>query len=187
MKTAIGAAIAWAVLAATHAQAQPINAVVVLSQGEAPACSFGNVNVTWIIRLNLVGGVQRRYIDSQLRPGFQYWAIKVRAPIGATLQVSSVMQDTLARFDAPASPNLPAANGCFNVEGYSIGLTASANGSSEFDPATNEIGQSSYGLFYENDDSSLAPGLYTYIVSGCGADGCSFRSSLPTIHTRISS
>ncbi len=148
------------------------NAALILSGGESPTCRTGNINDAYVVT-----------VSASNKPGlFRYISgsgegscvvLPLAVPVGIQISVTGVLQDTTAiPGGAPASNTTSTTEDCFNVEGFSMGL--SANSASEYDPVdpANIINAQGYGFFWYDSDNDLKPGPYSYTVAGCSGGGC---------------
>jgi hypothetical protein len=149
-----------------------VHAALILSGGENARCQFGNANDAWIVT-----------VSSPAKPGITRYisgvgqgcaVLPITLATGTELDIAGILQQTAA---IPGGPNAPAelasiTEDCFNVEGFSVGLTAGAG--SEFDPndPSNIINGQGYGFFWYDSDADLKPGPYSYTVSGCSGTDC---------------
>jgi hypothetical protein len=159
---------------------QPIvNAALMISGGENFQCTFGNINDTYIVEVLSADDPDKpRFITS----GSPCVVLPITAKPGTDIGITGVLQDTLAIFGTPLlsrrgsayviHPTNPIVEGCFNVEGFSVGLGAIPG--SEYDPRASEniINNQGYGLFWYDSDEDLAPGPYHYKVVSCYGHNC---------------
>jgi hypothetical protein len=188
MKTALGKAmIVWgffAVAANAWAKSPPgiadirigrkqvINAALMFSGGESATCQMGNIADAFVVTVSVSGNPNlSRYISGGGLGGCVVLPIALRA--GAQIDVTGVLQDTGAIPNNAAASISSISEGCFNVEGFSVGLAA--NSGSEFDPLDpdNIINRQGYGFLWYDSDSDLKPGPYSYTVVGCSGENCS--------------
>jgi hypothetical protein len=157
------------------AQVKP-KAVIVITTGELRQCTFGNINVAWVIILQRADNVTRagrRYITSEdITPelGHNCIVLPVDLPAGSQIRLSGILADRLAVNGLAPSVN----EDCFNAEAYSVGLSSNPNQIGEQinpqDP-TNIINTQGYGLFWDETDAqsqNLGQPAFTFTVVGCG-------------------
>jgi hypothetical protein len=148
------------------------NAALILSSGESPTCRLGNINDAYVVTVSASNkpGLLR-YISGSGEGSCVVLPLAV--PVGTQITVTGVLQNTTAvPGGAPASNTISTTEDCFNIEGFSVGL--SANNASEYDPAdpANIINTQGYGFFWYDSDNDLKPGPYSYTVAGCSGQGC---------------
>jgi hypothetical protein len=158
-------------LGAPHRRGPRVTAALMLSGGESPNCRRGNINDAYVVTVSPTDkrGIPR-YISSS---GEGCVVLPIRTAVGTQLSITGVLQDTTAIPGGEViSRTSSISENCFNVEGYSVGL--SANSASEFDPAdpANIINAQGYGFFWYDSDSDLKPGPYKYTVVGCSGHDC---------------
>ena len=140
-----------------------------LTSGESAACSFGNINVAWVVIVRKTADstrISRRYVTSLDGCAM----IPIKSPIGTQIQISGIMQDRGAINGL--SPSLPTVTeGCFNTEAYSVGLKV--GGPDELDPTDpgNIVDPKGFGLFWDQQDL-VAARSETFVVKGCPSGGC---------------
>jgi hypothetical protein len=144
---------------------------MMLMGGENAICQRGNINDAYVVSVSISGKpALTRYISGG---GISCTILPVSVPIGTRISITGVLQDTAAVPGFATRSDIPSVNeNCFNIQGYSVGL--SANNASEFDPAdpTNIVNAQGYGFFWYDSDSDLKPGPYEYIVVGCSGHDC---------------
>src|SRR5215469_1136310 len=149
-----------------------INAALMFSGGESLICQSGNIDDAFVVTVSVSGNPNlSRYISSGGVGGCVVLPIALR--VGAQINVTGVLQDTSAIPNNAAASITSINDGCFNVEGFSVGLAA--NSGSEFDPLDpdNLINTQGYGFFWYDSDDDLKPGPYSYTVVGCSGQNCS--------------
>ena len=165
---------------------QNINAAIMISAGENYQCQFGNINDAYIVEVTSLDDPDHpRFITSSENAGFSCVILPIAARPGTHITITGVLQDTTAipSFLIPNRSALaakgsayvinptdpPIVEGCFNVEGFSVGL--SVGNDSEYNPLAreNRVNDQGYGLLWYDSDSDLKPGPYDYKVISCGS------------------
>jgi hypothetical protein len=152
-------------------RAPRITAALMLTGGESAVCQRGNINDAYVVTVSVLGKPKlTSYISGS---GVNCNILPIIVPVGTRISIAGVLQDTAAIPGAETTTNTVSIfENCFNIEGYSVGLTATS--ASEYDPAdpTNIINAQGYGFFWYDSDDDLKPGPYEYTVIGCPGNGC---------------
>lgn len=156
-------------------QKPQVTAALMLSGGETASCQVGNINDAYVVTISIIGEPKQTTYISGGAVGCVVLPITV--PIGTQISITGVLQDTAAVPGEVSTNSLASiTEDCFNIEGYSVGLTA--NSASEFDPAdpNNIVNAQGYSFFWYDSDSALKPGPYGYTVVGCAGHDCPIRT-----------
>ncbi len=165
------AALALLVAGPTYAQPPPITGAIMVTSGEVSDCTYGNIDASYVVivtALTAKGVVRaRRFFPGS---GNSFCVIQpLTGWVGTQVQITGVLQDTLAipGFAPGDAPVI--AESCFNVEAFTVGLAAAG---AEFDPQdpANIIDAEGYGLAWYDSDTSLKPGPSYYTVTGCAGN-----------------
>jgi hypothetical protein len=155
----------------THKHQPKVNAALMLSGGENSACRMGNIDDAYVVTVSTSNdqGLPM-YISAT---GQSCVVLPISAAVGTELSITGVLQDTAA---IPGSglinETVSISEGCFNVQGFSVGLAA--NSASEFDPGdpANIVNAQGFSFFWYDSDNNLKPGPYKYTVVGCSGLDC---------------